>query len=514
LCEKLIFVELKPSKPMKPTDRIASTAASFVKLPARAVLAAIAVPIFLSGCIRDPGSAPDIPKPPDPGQPAIGFAASIDPLSDATRVRNGAWEADDVIGVYMMAEGDNLADGPFGVNAPHRHTGGGYFSARPGDELFYPRTGRVDFAAYHPWRPTYSDNRYPIDVTDQSRPRDIDFIWSDNARGHVSGDEPLLEFRHVMSKLVFEVHDITGSDLMDLDAVVESLPARGFFDLPRGAIETISGSGADITALRVEDGDGEASTRSLEAIVFPDEGVSSHVEFRFADGDTGRLALGEQTWLGGKIYIYRVNVTPGGAVSMGGSVIVDWDDQNRQPGRHSVTKTDPDDGGGGGDPGGGDDPPEKTRYFVETMGAAAGEGPVGINEFTGWSNPSITVSDHLEGADIRTHDRLDPHIWFPSGVNADVRIEGLPGGYTNITLSYDITAHVSGGVPAALIRVWAGTTELTPWVTRIIASPGIYTRVVIDRVPDGVTSLRFMSYGGGNTQGMRIDNIQLEGTKK
>ncbi len=457
---------------------------------------------LFSGCIRDKFAPSDSP---------INFESSIDGADVVTRNADTGWSPDDVIGVYMVSSGGTIANHTLSVNAMHRHVGGGNFIAEPGHELFYPRMGKVDFVAYHPWRPTYDDHRYPIDVGDQSDHSAIDFKFSNNARRHSSGDVPFLEFRHLLSKLVFNVRDVSGAPLDGIAAVIDGLRTRGVFYLSDGMLALKDDSRADIAPIVVDDGDRDEATTRLEAIVLPESGLAPVVTFNLKEDTAARLNLVDKVYMGGKIYIYNVAVTaPGKVVLTGGTVIIDWDDQNRNPDEYTVPRT----GSDGKDP---VDPDtlsnQRTRYFRETMGSGADDDtPIKIDAYTEWDNSSVQFSDRFGGADVRRHGSIDAHIYFPPATDADISISGLPEDYTDITLSYDITAVGAGGVRANLIRVYAGTKNVTSQVTKIIPSPNRYTRVSID-IPNGVTSLRFVSDASVNIHGMRLDNIALEGRK-
>ncbi len=288
----------------------------------------------------------------------ISFEGSIHGLSVASRADDNrtGWRDDDVIGVYMVPSGGAIGgDSPgagagVGAGSPHRHAGGGDFSAEPGHELFYPRAGTVDFTAYHPWRPTQADHRYTVDVADQSDPHAIDLKWSVNATGHSSGDVPFLEFRHTLAKLVFRVTDSTGGSLEGLRVVVEGLPVRAVFDLSQGVLAVTPGSEAPVAARSDDEGGGEGddegddkagdpSRARFEAIILPGEDLSPVVGFTFADGETGRLAPENDTFDGGRMYVFDVTVTEGGRVAMGGAAIIDWDDH--EPEEHYLPKNDP-----------------------------------------------------------------------------------------------------------------------------------------------------------------------------
>jgi hypothetical protein len=208
-----------------------------------------------------------------------------------------------------------------------------------------------------------------------------------------------------------------------------------------------------------------------------------------------------------------VNVTEGGNVTMGGSRIVDWDDQDRTPGEYFVPKREPDEPGDEPDDPG-DDPgdPRTTIFFEETMGEGE-PGPVKVEQYEGWKSAAARFTESTGNVEVRRHSALGPHIWFPPGTAADLRIEGVPEGRSAITLSYDIAGE-AGGVRASTIRLYAGSggawTNKTPWVTKLIPSPVRYTRVTVE-LPDGITALRFVGDPSTNTHGMRLDNITLTG---
>jgi hypothetical protein len=124
----------------------------------------------------------------------------------------------------------------------------------------------------------------------------------------------------------------------------------------------------------------------------------------------------------------------------------------------------------------------------------------------------VTFSDRFGGARVCRAGDLDTHIFFPPAVDADLLVAGLPAGYRDITLSYQIASVGTGNVRANLIRVYAGSVNLTSSVTVGTALPDRYVGVSID-LPDGVTSLRFVSDGGTNIHGMRLDNIRLSGRR-
>jgi archaellum component FlaF (FlaF/FlaG flagellin family) len=167
-------------------------------------------------------------------------------------------------------------------------------------------------------------------------------------------------------------------------------------------------------------------------------------------------------------------------------------------------------GGGGG---------EKAQYYLETMGTgsySSGTRPK-IADFTDWDNkaPITYTTQSGANADIRSTSQINAHIWFPNtGAAAgdnDVVISNLPAGYTDITLSYDVAANGTAS-NANMIEVYANGTLVSGSVDTPITAQNVFVTVSIP-IPDGTTQLRFLAPAAKNTQGLRLDNMKLEGRK-
>jgi len=561
-------------------------------------------------------------------------------LSSSTRTAatgdvSSAWVEGDAIGVFMIPHGGALTDDATVRNALYTHTEDGFFEARDGGGVVYPRIGSVDFVAYYPWRATFGSHTLAIDVGGACDPTTMDFLYSDNAADCSSGDVPTLLFHHRLAKLVFNVIDATGASLSKLGATINGPATRATFDLAAGQLAVDDGSPDEIEAAWRDDGDATNSTARLEAIVVPSAAAVTTVDFAPGDGSTARLTLAASEWLAGSVHTYRVRITEGGDVVFAGDTeIVDWDEQNGDSSEHNIEKQrpggndqngndddsddeedpedednsgdenedndpndgdDPDDGdpsnpddGDDGDPSNpddgedpddeddpddGDDNPDDEKdpddgnedddpsnpdededpsnsddeddpstptdpaepvepdkegvYFTEGFGNHTGPEDVPIADYTGWENAAASFSDRYggnsgggtgsavsanggDGARVSYSETLGTHILFPPGANADFKIDKLPANRSEIILSYDI-ASLKAGVTANTIKVYAGGTNLTKFVTSTIHSPNEYVRITI-AIPAGtaVTSLRFVTERATNTGGMRLDNIRLE----
>lgn len=472
----------------------------------RCAVALTALAGIVAGCIEDTRSLDEHP---------VSFESSIGEPSSVTqntRKTSSDWSDDDTIGVYMVAHGGSIADHSLNSNVVHRHVGSGNFASAPGGEIFYPRVGSVDFVAYHPWRADLDDHLYRVDLTDQTNPATIDLIYSNNATGHSAGDVPLLEFHHKLTKLVFNVADTTGASGEGLQAELTGVRTKAMFDLATGSLAMPDQNLDTISLMRVEDGDDDRTTTRLEAIVLPESPSAPAIDFALTDGTTATLPLTRADWRAGKIYIHNVTITAAGeAVSTGGSVIVDWDDQDRKPEDYRIVKTNPDDADS---PGKTDDDASNRvkQYFIETFGNRALASSVKIDAYDGWDNPApVKFGDTSGGAEVAVFGHLDAHLRFPPATDVDMEITGLPAGYRDMTLSYDIAADIPG-VRANIVKVYADGQNETSHVTATIPSPNIYIRISLP-VPSGTTRLRFVADRIDNPHGMRLDNIRLEGRK-
>ena len=83
-------------------------------------------------------------------------------------------------------------------------------------------------------------------------------------------------------------------------------------------------------------------------------------------------------------------------------------------------------------------------------------------------------------------------------------------GYTNLKLTYSITANNSGDQSDIKV-VWGGVEVAVP--AKAIATTNSYQEVELTGLTAGATTLSFVSNASDNTAGFRVDNIKLVGTK-
>lgn len=151
-----------------------------------------------------------------------------------SRAVNASWEANDVIGLFML---DNADKSVLKTNAAYvTARGDGNFVGKAGNAVYYPEDGTaVDFIAYYPYDEQVEDHtRYVLDVTDQSRQQDIDLMTAVNLTGRTATSPTgNLQFRHLLAKLVLNLSSADGSSLTGIKATVQPLISKATIDLSK-----------------------------------------------------------------------------------------------------------------------------------------------------------------------------------------------------------------------------------------------------------------------------------------
>ena len=102
-------------------------------------------------------------------------------------------------------------------------------------------------------------------------------------------------------------------------------------------------------------------------------------------------------------------------------------------------------------------------------------------------------------------------LWLPANKPNVVAITGFTTtGYKSLKLSYKIACNSKDGVWKT-IKVKCGDTDMTVPDGQT-ATTNTFQEIVLDNIPLNIASISFVS-DSENTQGFRIDDIKLEGTK-
>ena len=234
-----------------------------------------------------------------------------------TRAHDNQWDANDAIGIYMLApETTEVSE-----DARNRHyttkTGGETGTFRPaeaGQTVYFPIDGsEVDFLAYYPYRTPLENDVYKVDVSRQEVQKDIDLMVSE---APVTGDKfsPAVAFRfkHRLVNLRLTIKTdgkvLTDEALEGMTVGITSQSTTADFDV---LTRTLSNIGADKTELELLVTN---HGKVCEGIVLPNtttEGMQ--LVFTLTNGATFRWNIHSagqsQSFVAGSQYKYGITIT-------------------------------------------------------------------------------------------------------------------------------------------------------------------------------------------------------------
>lgn len=389
----------------------------------------------------------------------------------------------------------------------------GNLTAAAADQaLVYPE-GAVDFVAYYPYTASVTENKVAVDVKDQTKPADIDLLYSNNATNvTASANAVNLGFKHQLATVRLNIKTQGIASTAGLTATLTGSKTAGSFNLADGSLAVTDASAADI-AFTVN-----AAGTQAEAIVLPQNAANVKVKFTL-NGKTVEQALpaASATWAAGNRY--AIDVTLKGEstgeiyVNFGQATITDWTDV---PGGNINV----DFNGGTVEPGTG----TETVIFEETFGASVAKVNnywPSIYDMSNWSNTSgMTFKDPIATANgwkfsscsVRQTSALKPHVWFAANKESSMEISGFTtAGYKTLTLSYKFASQDPGAKQEDLVIKMGETVVTVPAGTT--ATANTFQDVVIKNIPAGANTLTFYSSATANKIGWRVDDVKLVGVK-
>lgn len=276
------------------------------------------------------------------------FKATV--AKPSTRVTENNWDKEDAIGIYALKADQALEEAAiYKGNAKYTTVSvgesGDFTPASDDDAIIFEKEGnKLDFIAYYPYVETITDYSLSINTEDQSNLSKIDFLYSNNAKGHNRDNKEVpLQFTHQLAQIVLE---ITGEadlgDLANLKLAVDGFIPTGTMSLKDGvvALEGTTTKTLNLTATKTDAG------AIIRAIVLPGQDMekTSFVfelgSIKFKAWTPGALSLES-----GKRVTYTVSLTSDGSVlASPQGTITDWVDV---PGEDVVI--DPEGGGEEGD---------------------------------------------------------------------------------------------------------------------------------------------------------------------
>lgn len=422
------------------------------------------------------------------------------------------WTTGDKVGIFMKKAGADLGAATAANKQFIADDRGNLTAAAADQALVYPE-GAVDFVAYYPYTATVTENKVAVDVKNQSKPADIDLLYSNNATNvTASANAVNLGFKHQLATVRLNIKAQGIASTAGLTATLTGSKTAGSFNLADGSLAVTDASAADI-AFTVN-----AAGTQAEAIVLPQNAANVKVKFTL-NGKTVEQALpaASATWAAGNRY--AIDVTLKGEstgeiyVNFGQATITDWTDV---PGGNINV----DFNGGTVEPGTG----TETVIFEETFGASVAKVNnywPSIYDMSNWSNTSgMTFKDPIATANgwkfsscsVRQTSALKPHVWFAANKESSMEISGFTtAGYKTLTLSYKFASQDPGAKQEDLVIKMGETVVTVPAGTT--ATANTFQEVVIKNIPAGANTLTFYSSATANKIGWRVDDVKLVGVK-
>ena len=205
------------------------------------------------------------------GSDGIVFTSQIEGVT--SRVSGASWDENDEVGIFMTTAEEEYSNYKYLAK-----TDGSLVA--DGQVLKYPASGASSFIAYYPYTTSLSGKIYAVNVSDQSDPKKIDLLYSNNATGIQPNDQVVLRFQHKLSQIVLNIQKEGDLDINGMAIKVSGMNTTANFDLNDGTL-TATDSKADFN-MNVQT---EGNTGTAEAIVIPAADLTgATLTFTLADG--------------------------------------------------------------------------------------------------------------------------------------------------------------------------------------------------------------------------------------
>lgn len=197
------------------------------------------------------------------GSEGIVFTTAIQ-----SRVSGNTWNANDEVGIYMMNAGSGI-EAATAQNKKYIAQTNGTLTAAPGNGIYLPESGNVDFIAYYPYTTSVSGNKLAVNVSDQSNPAAIDLIYSNGTKGVAATTATTISlgFTHQLTKVTLNVtKDGTIETLNGLGVNIKGVSTEGEFNLADGTLTATAGTNNKDVAMYI---DAQGTTATATAIILP-----------------------------------------------------------------------------------------------------------------------------------------------------------------------------------------------------------------------------------------------------
>lgn len=296
----------------------------------RSALTALAAVVALSSCNKEDKACPVDTRMVGNQPITLNSNIRINPL----KAHDATWDANDKIGVYMVASGVDLDQATpeqlYYENKVYTTAAGGegtvqFKAATDADKMFFPKNeAKVDFIAFWPQATPVSANK-TIDVNTAGTQPGLDLLYSNSLKGKnstaVIGDL-VLTFRHVLSAVRIELRNADNTPLTGATLKLEGFKTKSVFSLTTGKHSNID-TPADMTLT-----ENSSKPAQFNAFVIPQTLTGAKIVVTAA-GKTYSYKIADNTnYADGKRTTYVLKLKDGSLVEVPGfnGTITDWDD--------------------------------------------------------------------------------------------------------------------------------------------------------------------------------------------
>ncbi|MCD8176469.1 MAG: fimbrillin family protein [Tannerellaceae bacterium] len=239
----------------------------------------LAIACIFTACNKEENTGND-------GMVNVRFSAQIGTESGEiiaqSRASDTDWENGDAIGIYMVKNGTNTI-AMEAENREYTTDGDGTFTAA-GEDIFFPVNGsdKFDFIAYYPYKESgtgqdkMEDFMYPVNLSDQSKPANIDLLHATTYRYNTTGydkNDPDVNFlfEHKLCKFVIKTtpgDGLKASDLEEMTFLITGMNTEAYFNLKDATLRNYKATVSSIAAYTQTKG------IQYEAILLPATSVS------------------------------------------------------------------------------------------------------------------------------------------------------------------------------------------------------------------------------------------------
>ena len=296
----------------------------------RSALTALAAVAALSSCNKEDKACPVDTRMVGNQPITLNSNIRINPL----KAHDATWDANDKIGVYMVATGVALDQATpeqlYYENKVYTTAAGGegtvqFKAATDADKMFFPKNeAKVDFIAFWPQATPVSANK-TIDINTAGTQPGLDLLYSNSLKGKnstaVIGDL-VLTFRHVLSAVRIELRNADNTPLTGATLKLEGFKTKSVFSLTTGKHSNID-TPADMTLT-----ENSSKPAQFNAFVIPQTLTGAKIVVTAA-GKTYSYKIPDNTnYADGKRTTYVLKLKDGSLVEVPGfnGTITDWND--------------------------------------------------------------------------------------------------------------------------------------------------------------------------------------------